>query len=157
MGAVTLTGGTLNFGAAPTVTVNSPVATIQSLASILSGAGTSFTKDGVGTLALTTTNTTFNPGQISVSGGNLRIGNGTTTQLNAGNYSGNISTDNGGSTLQIWSNSSQNSQRHHQRCGGIAQGLRRRLTLAGAQYLYRQDILSAGVDRRFHGQRFIVQ
>ena len=131
VGAVTLTGGTLNFGATPTITTSSVVATVHSLASTLSGAGTSLTKSGVGTLALTTTNTTFNPGEIFVSGGILRIGNNTATQLNGGTYTGNISIA-GGSTLQIWSSSAQTfSTGIISGSGGINKAYGGTLTLSG--------------------------
>ncbi|MFM7180908.1 MAG: beta strand repeat-containing protein, partial [Verrucomicrobiales bacterium] len=78
-------------------------ATALTISGAFSGTG-SFTKSGAGSLYLTTTNTGFNPGQISITGGILRIGNNTATQLNAGSYAGNISIASG-STLQIWSTS----------------------------------------------------
>lgn len=53
-GAILITGGTINFRADATVTVNN---TINTIASVVGGAGTSFTKLGTGTLVLSGANT----------------------------------------------------------------------------------------------------
>ncbi|QOV91058.1 beta strand repeat-containing protein [Humisphaera borealis] len=128
-GAIIVSGGTINLTAVETITVNSAVGTLQSISSTLSGAGTNFTKAGVGLLALTHTTNTFNPGEITISGGILRIGNNTATTLNSGSYGGNI-TNNG--TLQIWSSSNQTLSGIISGSGGINKAYGGSLTLSGA-------------------------
>jgi autotransporter-associated beta strand protein len=68
-GAIVLTGGTINFSAAPTITVNNATNTI---ASTIGGAATSLTKGGGGTLVLGGDNTYA--GTTIVNAGTLAIG-----------------------------------------------------------------------------------
>lgn len=92
---ITLSGGTINLGAAATITSNTPVQYTQSIHSNLSGAGTSLTITG-GTLLITGNNsysgqTIFNSGTlliagthsgtgaITLNGGILNLGNSTST------------------------------------------------------------------------------
>ncbi|MGB6223243.1 beta strand repeat-containing protein [Haloferula sp.] len=69
-GAILITGGTINFRADATVTVNN---TTNTIASVVDGAGTSFTKSGTGTLVLSGANTYS--GATIISGGTLVLGN----------------------------------------------------------------------------------
>ena len=71
-GAIVLSGGTINFGAAKTITVNNSTNRIES---IIGGAATSLTKAGLGTLLLTGANTYT--GTTNVNGGTLDLGGGT--------------------------------------------------------------------------------
>jgi autotransporter-associated beta strand protein len=73
-GAVLLSGGTINFGAAKTITVNNASNTITS---VIGGAATSLTKAGTGTLIFTGANTYT--GATVVNGGTLNLGGGTAT------------------------------------------------------------------------------
>ena len=68
-GTTTLAGGTLNLAAASTITVNSTAATLSSL---VSGAGTSLTKDGTGTLTLAASAETYS-GPTIITGGTLKL------------------------------------------------------------------------------------
>jgi autotransporter-associated beta strand protein len=70
-GAVLLTGGTITFSAAPTITVNNTSNTINN---IIAGAGTSFTKAGTGTLILGGANSYTGSTAVST-GGILRLQN----------------------------------------------------------------------------------
>lgn len=72
--AIVLSGGTIAFSAAPTITVNNASNTISS---IISGAATSFTKAGTGTLILNGANTFL--GTTIVNSGTLDLGGGTAT------------------------------------------------------------------------------
>ena len=67
-GVIALSGGTINLAAASTITVDNASNTISS---ILAGAGTSLTKVGAGTLALTGTNTYT--GATSILQGTLEV------------------------------------------------------------------------------------
>lgn len=71
-GAIVLTGGTIAFSAAPTVTVNNATNRIES---VIGGAATSFTKAGSGILVLTGANTFT--GTTVISNGTLNLGGGT--------------------------------------------------------------------------------
>jgi fibronectin-binding autotransporter adhesin len=78
--AMTLTGGTINFAAAGTIYSLAP-STTQTISSVISGAGTSLTTGGQGTIQLTNANT-YTGTTIVTSGGTLIIGNGATGSLN---------------------------------------------------------------------------
>jgi len=71
-GAVTLSGGTITFPAAGTITVNN---TSNTISSVVAGAGTSLTKAGTGILTLSGSNTYA--GATTVSGGTLKAGSTT--------------------------------------------------------------------------------
>jgi fibronectin-binding autotransporter adhesin len=71
-GAVVLSGGTINFGAAKTISVNNASNTITS---VIGGAATSLTKAGTGTLVLTGANSYT--GTTIINGGTLDLGGGT--------------------------------------------------------------------------------
>jgi fibronectin-binding autotransporter adhesin len=92
-GAITLTGGTINYAAASTITVNNTTNTINST---IGGAATSLTKAGTGTLVLGGNNTyagqtivnagtlavtgaATGTGAITLNGGTFNLGNGTAT------------------------------------------------------------------------------
>lgn len=64
-------------------------------------------------------------------GATLRIGNNTATQLNTGNFAGNISTGTGG-TVQLWSTSAQELSGVISGAGGISKAYGGTLTLSGA-------------------------
>ena len=84
-GAIVLTGGTIAYSAAPTITANNALNTINS---IVGGAATSLTKAGSGTLVFTGANTYT--GTTIINGGTLNLGGGTadgslaSTALNLG-------------------------------------------------------------------------
>jgi autotransporter-associated beta strand protein len=92
-GAIVLSGGTITLPASATITVNNSSDTISS---VLSGAGSSLTKSGLGTLTLSGANsysgtTTINAGTLALGANNVltnaspvSIGSAT---LNAGIYS----------------------------------------------------------------------
>jgi fibronectin-binding autotransporter adhesin len=86
-GAITLSGGTITLAATETTTVNN---TTDTIASIIAGAGTTFTKAGTGTLILTGANTYT--GGTAVSGGVLKIGG--SGSLGNGTYAGAITLSN---------------------------------------------------------------
>lgn len=67
-GTITLTGGTINYGAARTITVNNTANTINST---VAGASTSLTKAGAGTLVFGGTNTYT--GQTIINAGTLSL------------------------------------------------------------------------------------
>jgi autotransporter-associated beta strand protein len=71
-GAIVLSGGTITLAAAPTITVNNATNTINS---ILSGAGTSLTKAGLGALVLT--GASNYAGSTIINAGTLDLGGGT--------------------------------------------------------------------------------
>jgi autotransporter-associated beta strand protein len=73
-GAIVLTGSTITYAAAPTITVNNASNTINS---VVAGAATSLTKAGSGILILGGANTYA--GTTIISNGRLQIGNGGTT------------------------------------------------------------------------------
>jgi len=68
-GAITLSGGTINLPASATITVNNSSDTISS---VLSGAGSSLTKAGLGTLTLSGANTYS--GATTITAGTLALG-----------------------------------------------------------------------------------
>ena len=76
-GAIVLSGSTINLATAQTTTVNNATDTISS---ILTGAGTSFTKAGTGTLILTGANAYT--GTTIINRGTLQVGDGTAGSLN---------------------------------------------------------------------------
>ena len=69
-GAIVLSGGTINLAAASTITVNN---TTDTISSILTGAGTSFTKAGSGTLTLNGSAVNTFTGSLNVNGGTLLL------------------------------------------------------------------------------------
>jgi autotransporter-associated beta strand protein len=77
-GAIVLTGNTITFSAAPTITVNNTTNTINS---IVAGAATSFTKAGSGNLSLGGANTFA--GATTVSAGLLTLSNSLALQNSA--------------------------------------------------------------------------
>lgn len=89
-GAIELSGGTINLAAAATITVNNATDTIGS---VLSGAGTSLTKNGTGILVVSGANTyagntLITAGTLQIDGSRVVPGTGTTSQLQVGFGSG---------------------------------------------------------------------
>ena len=94
-GAILLSGGTaIDLAAASTITVNNAADTITTP---LSGAGTSLTKLGTGTLTLNGANTYT--GSTIIGNGTLQVGDGTTGSLNG--TTGTALTFNGTGTLNV--------------------------------------------------------
>ncbi|MBU6327635.1 MAG: autotransporter-associated beta strand repeat-containing protein, partial [Verrucomicrobia bacterium] len=94
-GAITLSGGTaINLAAASTITVNNAADIISTP---LTGAGTSLTKLGTGTLTLSGANTYT--GTTIIKNGTLQIGDGTTGSLNG--TTGTALTFNGTGTFNV--------------------------------------------------------
>ncbi|HSH16409.1 MAG TPA: autotransporter-associated beta strand repeat-containing protein, partial [Verrucomicrobiae bacterium] len=87
-GAIVLSGDTINLGATSVINANNSSNTINS---VLSGAATSFTKAGSGTLILGGTNTFT--GQTIINAGTLDLGGGTAN----GSLDSTVLTLNGGS------------------------------------------------------------
>ena len=87
-GAIVLSGGTINFRDVAIVTVNNSTNTI---ASIVGGAGTSFTKSGDGTLVLSNNNTYS--GDTNIGGGTLVLGNNGTAGKLSTNSAINVATN----------------------------------------------------------------
>jgi autotransporter-associated beta strand protein len=118
-GAITLSGGTINFAAASTITVNN---TTNTISSTLTGAGTSLTKAGDGTLVLSAANSysgqtlitagtlrlsgagTLGTGSVAVSSGALLDLNGTDQSVNfIGTGAGTVANNSGsGTSILTW-------------------------------------------------------
>ncbi|CAN7458784.1 autotransporter outer membrane beta-barrel domain-containing protein [Variovorax sp. LjRoot290] len=92
--AYTVSGAGLNLAAAAAVTTN----TSATIASVVSGAGSSFTKRGAGTLSLTGTNTYT--GATAVEAGTLSVGNGGT----AGSIAGGSAVSVASGATMTWNN-----------------------------------------------------
>jgi autotransporter-associated beta strand protein len=74
-GAIVLSGGTITLAAASTITVNNTTNTIDS---VLSGATTSLTKAGTGTLKITGNNSAIAGGDLFINAGTVHLANGAT-------------------------------------------------------------------------------
>ena len=130
--SVTLANNLDLNGVTRTVDVNGGTAgtAIVTLSGVIrSSSGTAgLIKTGAGTLILTAANTFTGP--VTISAGVLRVGNNSAGTLGGGNYAGNMSVASG-STLQLWSSSTQTLSGVITGGGALAKAYGGALTLSG--------------------------